>query len=117
MAAAVAIAWAASARAGALTPLSAFDIMYQPRPRVYVPDTSDNIDDVGKSFVVECTVDGTGHMEDCHAEDNDLYDEGVVDAAVADISRWVVAKRLKTGESSEGLSFEVTCWFREQKEA
>ena len=115
MIAALAVAaCAGSAVAGDLTPLSAFDIMYQPRPRVYVPDTSDNIDDVGKSFVIQCTVGSTGHMEDCHAEDNDLYDEGFVDAAVADISRWVVSKTLKNGESSAGLTFEVTCWFREQ---
>ena len=117
VAALAAAACAGSVEAGPVMPLSAFDIVYQPRPRAYAPDTSDNIDDVGKVFVVECTVGRTGHMEDCHAEDNDIYDEGFVDAAVADISRWVVARQLKSGESSEGLSFEVKCWFREQKDA
>lgn len=113
----VVAACAGAAEAGTLTPLSAFDIMYQPRARAYIPDSSDNLDDVGKSFVVECTVDDTGHMEDCHAQDNDIYDEGFVDAAVADISRWVVGRRLKNGESSAGLSFRVTCRVSERKVA
>lgn len=101
------------ASAQGFTPYEAFDFMYQPSGKGYVPPSSDDSADIGKPFVVDCTVSTTGHMQECYAEPNELRDQGFVERAVADVSRWIVARHLKTGESSAGRMLHISCHYEE----
>lgn len=97
---------AGAGQAEAFRPLDDFVFVYQPRSKTYMPSRSDN-PDAGKSFEVGCTVAESGHMAECWAETDNIVDQNIVERAVDNVGRWIVAKRLRTGEPSAGMSFLV----------
>ncbi len=87
------------------------DVLYQPAPQNYQPDGNLDASDSGKSFAIDCTISGDGHLGNCYAEDNDLNDQNFVRLALANARQWVVAPQLHDGGASAGRTFRMVCRF------
>jgi len=87
-------------------------IMQEPLPAHYQPDSTDyDLADRGKTFDIMCTVGGDGHMRDCVAQPNNMFDQNFVRIGVDNARGFVVGARARDGSSTTGRTLSLTCKF------
>ena len=92
--------------------LNDVNVVQQPQPARYQPDATDyDLADRGKTFDIVCTVGGDGHMHDCTAEPNSMFDQNFVRIGVDNARDFVVGARARDGSSTAGRTLSLTCQF------
>jgi len=88
------------------------NIMQQPSPAHYQPDSTDyDLADRGKTFDIMCTVGGDGRMQNCVAQPNNMFDQNFVRIGVDNARGFVVGARAHDGSSTIGRTLSLTCKF------
>ena len=101
--------------------LNDVNVVQQPQPARYQPDATDyDLADRGKTFDIVCTVGGDGHMHDCTAEPNSMFDQNFVRIGVdnardfvvgAQARDFVVGAQARDGSPTAGRTLSLTCQF------
>ena len=92
--------------------LNDVNIVQQPQPAHYQPDATDyDLADRGKTFDIVCTVGGDGHMHDCTAEPNSMFDQNFVRIGVDNARDFVVGAQARDGSPTAGRTLALTCQF------
>jgi len=87
-------------------------IMQEPSPAHYQPDSTDyDLADRGKTFDIMCTVGVDGHMRDCVAQPNNMFDQNFVRIGVDNARGFVVGARARDGSPTIGRTLSLTCKF------
>ncbi len=106
------IALAQSAFAQNSLRLNDVNVVQQPQPARYQPDATDyDLADRGKTFDIVCTVGGDGHMHDCTAEPNSMFDQNFVRIGVDNARDFVVGAQARDGSPTAGRTLALTCQF------
>jgi len=92
--------------------LNDVNVVQQPQPARYQPDATDyDLADRGKTFDIVCTVGGDGHMHDCTAEPNSMFDQNFVRIGVDNARDFVVGAQARDGSPTAGRTLSLTCQF------
>jgi hypothetical protein len=92
--------------------LTDVNVVQQPQPAHYQPDATDyDLADRGKTFDIVCTVGNDGHMADCTAEPNGMFDQNFVRIGVDNARGFVIGAQARDGTSTAGRRLSLTCKF------
>ena len=106
------IALAQSSVASNTLSLNDVKVVQEPQPARYQPDATDyDLADRGKTFDIVCTVGGDGHMHDCTAAPNSMFDQNFVRIGVDNARDFVVGAQARDGSPTAGRTLSLTCRF------